>query len=145
MSLRDWESNGWLTAEPTGRSEIGNLLAIVDRDMSDARGSISVDWRFGIAYNAALKLCSVLLRAEGYRPAHGLHHYRTIMALPLILGEEWSDQATYLDTCRALRNRIEYDYVGGATEDNVNELLEFLEEFRVMISEWLERKHPELL
>lgn len=31
----------------------------------DAAGSISADWRFGIAYNAALKLCTILLYASG--------------------------------------------------------------------------------
>ena len=49
-------------------------------------GDISADWRFGIAYNAALKLCTILLYAEGYRPEKTLQHYRTIQALPLILG-----------------------------------------------------------
>jgi hypothetical protein len=44
------------------------LLSIVDRDLKDAREqAISPDWRLGIAYNAALKLCTVLLHASGYR------------------------------------------------------------------------------
>jgi len=30
-------------------------LAIVDRDLADAGGGISPDWRFGIAYNAVPK------------------------------------------------------------------------------------------
>jgi hypothetical protein len=78
MTLRQWESNDWLREEPTSKQEIGNLRAIADRDLKDATGPISPDWRFGIAYNAALKLCAVLLRAEGYRPTHGLQHCRTI-------------------------------------------------------------------
>lgn len=35
------------------------MLAIVDRDLADAGGNISPDWRFGIAYNGALKLCTI--------------------------------------------------------------------------------------
>jgi hypothetical protein len=58
--------NGWLKAGPTSRDEINNLLAIVDRDLKDATESISPDWQFGIAYNAVLKLCTILLRAEEY-------------------------------------------------------------------------------
>lgn len=58
--------NGWLKAEPTSGDEINKLLAIVDRDLKDATESISPDWQFGIAYNAVLKLCTILLRAEGY-------------------------------------------------------------------------------
>lgn len=50
------------------RKEIEGLLSIVDRDLKDAREqAISPDWRLGIAYNAALKLCTVLLHASGYR------------------------------------------------------------------------------
>jgi hypothetical protein len=56
MTLKQWADNRWLKEEKTSREEIFNLLAIVERDMEDAKGSISPDWRFGIAYNAALKL-----------------------------------------------------------------------------------------
>ncbi|MEW6326365.1 MAG: hypothetical protein AB1487_02030 [Thermodesulfobacteriota bacterium] len=66
----------------TTTKEITNLLKIVDRDLMDAKESISDDWRFGIAYNAALKLCTILLYAEGYQPERTLQHYRTIQALP---------------------------------------------------------------
>ena len=57
MSLQDWADNGWLRAHTTSAEEVGNLLAIVDRDLVDASRDISADWQFGIAYNAALKLC----------------------------------------------------------------------------------------
>lgn len=89
MTLKDWEANGWLRPHKTSRQEIGNLLVIVRRDLTDARSEgISDDWRFGIAYNAALKLCTILLYAEGYRPMQNLAHYRTLQALPLILGRD---------------------------------------------------------
>jgi hypothetical protein len=86
MTLQQWADNGWLEPHVTSPEEIANLLAIVDRDLSDAGGGISPDWRFGIADNAALKLCTILLYAEGYRASRMLQHYRTIQALPLILG-----------------------------------------------------------
>jgi hypothetical protein len=87
MSLKQWADNGWLKSHQTSWKEIKNLLDIVDRDMLDAGRAISTDWRFGIAYNAALKLCTILLYAEGYRPSRELQHYRTLAALPEILGE----------------------------------------------------------
>lgn len=59
MTLRQWERNAWLRPEPTAKKEIANLLAIVDRDLKDATGSISADWQFGIAYNAALVVAHV--------------------------------------------------------------------------------------
>ncbi len=86
MTLKHWVDNGWLKSHQTSQEEISNLLAIVDRDLLDAKGNISPDWRFGIAYNAALKLCTILLFAEGYRPTHTLQHYRSIAALPLDIG-----------------------------------------------------------
>ena len=63
MTLSQWAENGWLRPHKTSPKEINNLLRIVDRDLSDARGGISSDSRFGIAYNAALKLCTILLYA----------------------------------------------------------------------------------
>ena len=64
MSLKQWQNSGWLRPHTTSRQEIANLLGIVIRDMEDARREISSDWRFGIAYNAALKLCTILLNAS---------------------------------------------------------------------------------
>jgi hypothetical protein len=145
VTLKQWQSNGWLKAEVTSPAEIVNLLAIVDRDLKDAVGSISSDWRFGIAYNAALKLCTILVRAEGFRPSHGLQHYRTIMALPLVLGQTRSHDAKYLDTCRTKRNAVEYDYVGGATDQDADELVSFARDLRVNVLSWLKEQHPDLL
>ena len=67
MTLRQWSDNGWLRPHTTTPEEIENLFQIVDRDLKDARSGISADWRFGIAYNATLKLCTILLYAEGYK------------------------------------------------------------------------------
>jgi len=146
MTLKQWADNSWLKPHKTSRQEIGNLLAIVRRDLADARAEvISDDWRFGIAYNAALKLCTVLLYAQGYRPAPTLAHYRTLQALPLILGKERKADAAYLDTCRTKRNTVEYDYVGGVTESDTEELIEFIESFENDVLEWLRFKHPDLI
>lgn len=145
MNLKDWLDNGWLRSHATSREEIENLVGIVERDLQDAQGGISRDWRFGIAYNAAPKLCSVLLYAEGYRPERTLQHYRTIQCLPMILGEDRKDDAAYPDACRPKRNRVEYEYVGGASEDDVEELLAFTRSLREDVLSWLGPKHPEYL
>ncbi len=86
MSLQQWANDGWLRPHQTSSQEIADLFAIVARDLADAQGDISADWRFGIAYNAALKLGTILLYASGYRPEKTLQHYRTIAALPEIFG-----------------------------------------------------------
>lgn len=54
MRLQQWKANGWLQAHQTTPAQIGDLIAIVDRDLEDSMGELSPDWQFGIAYNAAL-------------------------------------------------------------------------------------------
>jgi len=145
MSLKQWADNGWLKPHQTSREEISSLLNIVKRDLNDAQRDISSDWRFGITYNAALKLCRILLSAEGYRPSHELQHYRTLAALPEILGEAKKADAEYLDDCRKKRNIVEYDEVGGASESDADELIGFVKEFKDEVIAWLKKNHPELL
>jgi len=146
MSLKQWQNSGWLRAHKTSAEEIGNLLAIVKRDLQDAgEKGISADWRFGIAYNAALKLCTVLIYAEGYRPEKTLAHYRTLQSLPLILGADKKADAEYLDACRAKRNTVEYDYVGGASAGDADELIEFVCGLEKEVLTWLKANHPGFL
>jgi hypothetical protein len=146
MSLRQWADNGWLREHTTSRKEIAGLMSIVGRDLKDAgETGISADWRFGIAYNAALKLCTILLYASGYRPEKTLQHYRTIQALPLMLGENRRDDADYLDACRTKRNTVEYDMAGAATDADADELLEFARTLRKDVLVWLEENHPGFL
>lgn len=144
MSLEQWAKNGWLRAHKSSQREISDLLGIVDRDLKDAEGDISADWKFGIAYNAALKLCTILLHASGYRPDQKLGHYRTLTSLPLIMGAARKDDADYLDACRGKRNTVEYDTAGAVTEDNAAELIDFVRGFRKDVLDWLKKNHPEL-
>jgi hypothetical protein len=144
MSLQQWANNGWLRPHQSSAQEIADLLAIVERDLADAAGEISADWRFGIAYNAALKLCTILLHASGYRPDKNLAHYRTLAALPLILGNERKADAEYLKTCRTKRNTVEYDRAGAATHEDAAELATFARELHADVLAWLRQNHPQL-
>jgi uncharacterized protein (UPF0332 family) len=145
MSLAQWSSNGWLRAHRSSRGQIAELFAIVDRDLADARTErLSPDWQFGIAYNAALKLCTILLHAEGYRPEKTLAHYRTLQALPLIMGEKRTEDADYLEACRAKRNTAEYDTAGRISPEEARELIAFAEELNAAVGAWLRERHPEL-
>jgi len=146
MTLPQWKTNGWLREHKTSRQEIANLLAIANRDIADASsGDISEDWKFGIAYNAALKLCTIMLYSAGYRPENTLAHYRTLMSLPFTLGSEYRDDAIYLDACRVKRNTVEYDYIGGASAAEALELLQFAKELKEKVLAHLSVNHPELL
>lgn len=145
MSLLQWFENGWVVRHQSSSQEIANLLAIVDRDLRDVQGKISADWRFGIAYNAALKLCTIMLYAEGYKPEKALQHYRALQSLTIILGPERKADADYLNACRTKRNTVEYDYAGCATQADADELIEFSEELKKAVLAWLKKNHPDLI
>jgi hypothetical protein len=99
MSLEGRKEIGWLREHETSSTEISGIMALVERDLSDAaREEISTDWRFNIAYNAALQLATAVLYASGYRAGKGeSKHYRTIQTLPLIMGPEFVPVKDYLD------------------------------------------------
>lgn len=146
MSLVDWQNNGWLRPHQSSSKEIDGLFSIIDRDLLDSTTvDLSNDWKFGIAYNAALKLCMVLLHASGYRPEKNLQHFRTIASLPLILGPTKSDDSIYLETCRVKRNTVEYDLAGVASESEATELLGFACELRTEVLIWLGNTYPSLV
>lgn len=146
MTLQNWANNGWLRAHKPSSQEIRDLLQIVERDLQDCHASaVSIDWQFGIAYNAALKLCTILLHAEGFRAEKNLQHYRTIQALPLILGADRRADADFLDSCRGKRNVVEYDRVGAVSSAEVVDLVELVKELREEVLKWLRERHPEFL
>ncbi len=64
---------------------------------------------------------------------------------PEEIGNLLAMDAEYLDACRTKRNRVEYDYVGGASDDDVRELLAFTEELRDQVLKWLRARHPALM
>lgn len=57
MSLELWKRNGRLREYKTSAQEVANILALVERDFTDAaRKEVSIDSQFNIAYNAGLQL-----------------------------------------------------------------------------------------
>jgi hypothetical protein len=46
MSLQKWLEYGWLRSHLSSRKEISDILRIIDRNLQDAVGDISTDWRF---------------------------------------------------------------------------------------------------
>ena len=146
MSLELWRHNGWLREYKTSRDEVAGILRLVDRDLADAaREEVSTDWRFNIAYNAALQLATLALYTSGYRAGRGeSKHYRVIQALPLVMGERFSSIAAYLDNCRRKRNVSEYDAVETISQKEVEDLQETVEELKVEVEMWLKAHYPEL-
>lgn len=66
MSLKSWADNDWLRPHKSSRQEVSDLLSIVNRDIKDVTETegVSTDWKFSIAYNAALTLCMIILHVS---------------------------------------------------------------------------------
>jgi len=146
MSLREWLANRWLDEHDTNAEEIANLLALADRDLHDAQSTeLSVDWRFNIAYNAALHLAGVALAASGYRVVRsGPHHHRTIQSLGHTVGAD-DDTVRLLDRFRKKRNVAEYDAVGTISDQEATEILALARSLRQRVVDWLRDNYPTLL
>jgi len=136
---------GRLRRHKTSAKEIAELFRLVDRDLADAQISgISADRSFSTAYNAALLLATILLRATGHRTAGHGHHWTTFQVLPEIMGKAEQGRADYLDSCRRKRNIADYDTAGVISDSEVEEILEETKSFRKDVVDWLSKKHPDL-
>jgi hypothetical protein len=145
MSLSDWLARGWLQKHTPDRRETRDLMAIADRDITDAQvEGISADTRLSIAYNAALQLSVAALAASGYRPGREAHHYRALQSLRFTVGAS-ADLVDQLDGFRRKRNISDYERAGGVSEYEAREMLVLARTLRGVMEEWLRSNHPELL
>ncbi len=146
MSLREWQNNGWLRPHQTSRDEIAKLLAVVARDLkASADSHIDADWRFAIAYNAALQCAAAALYAAGYEaPKGGGAHHRTIESLRLTITDD-SQLIALLQVFRAKRGGGIYETTGIASNAEIDELRALAEKLHRSLGQWLKKKHPRLL
>lgn len=119
---------------PVSEIELDNLMNIVNRDINDAHVElISNDRRFTAAYNAALQLCTIIIRKSGYRMKGKGHHYNTFKSVGMLLGNEYKDTIAYFDSCRNKRNKAEYDYVLDISDTELKELISEVTQFRKIV------------
>lgn len=145
MSFADWQRNKWLTAHNSSPEEIAGLLAIVERDLANAKvAGLADDWKFNIAYNAALQAATTALAAAGFRAAREQHHYRTIQSLALTIG--WpAEKVGQFDRFRKKRNVIGYESAGVVSEREAREMHDLGTELRDDVLAWLKKHYPKLL
>ena len=148
MSLEQWRRNDWLMAKPATLPEITQLLAVVDRELNDCDAkNLSIDGRFMHAYDAALTLCQVALRASGFcvnRKQHS-HHKITIESLPLTLEPRFADVAALIVVASRKRSQALYDRVGVVESRDADDLAETARSLRSDILKWLVANHKQLL
>jgi hypothetical protein len=137
MSLEDWYKNGWLKKHQTSCEEIGNLFAIIERDLHDcANEHVSEDWRFAIAYNAARQCYIVALHRSG---RGGGDHYYVVQSLMPTMGKGFAEIKDHFDSCRNKRNISDYDTAGGISRREVEELIMTTQELFEKIKNWVRR------
>ena len=114
--------------------ELGRLLAIADRDLSQAKTSdLHSDTGFSLAYNAALQLATIVLRLHGVRVRKTAFHARTFAELKARLPEDHHDAADFFDRARRKRNKAAYEQVNVVSESEVKDLIKQTHSFR----EWV--------
>jgi hypothetical protein len=145
MTLTEWLQQGWLTSHRTSRREIADLLALVERDLSASQvQGLDADWRFNIAYNAALQCGTAALAACGYRAAREAHHYRVLQSLALTIGLDPVTVAE-LDLYRRKRNLGAYERAGLVSDQEAEEMVAHAKRLRDQVLTWLRDQHSELL
>lgn len=145
MSLRDWQRNGWLTEHVTSPQEIADLLGLADRDLRDCQTpGLSSDWRFAIAYNAALQTATAALAAAGYRAAREAHHYRVLQSLTFTVSAE-AALVRQLDAFRKKRNIGGYEAAGAISDREAIEMAGVATRLRAMVEGAIRDSRPELL
>ena len=147
MNLEQWHRNSWIREWKTNSSEIEDLFAVVDREIADASvDGLSMDGRYMHAYDAALNLCAIALRASGYAVPKGAgHHKKTIEALPLVLGSRFQATSDEVEVASRLRGQAMYDRAEVVRKEDATSLLTTVTCLRAAVLEWLQKNHPDLL
>jgi hypothetical protein len=145
MSLQNWLTEGRLKSHTTSKTELHQLLAVYQRDMTDAQmEELSTDRRFATAYNAALMVARAALAASGYRTSGEGNHYWTIQSLAFTLKLD-AKTINKFNKFRQKRNITDYEMIGMVSEREVTEVQSLAQELRALLTEWLKIHHPELL
>jgi hypothetical protein len=144
MNLQVYLQNGWIKPHATSREEIAKLFAIADRDLRQCGvADLEPEWRFDIAYNAALQLAVAALAATGYAAERQNKHQRTIECTQFLFLS--ADDADFFNTCRKKRNVSVYEEIGMISDAEAREMAEFAARLRTLVADWLKGHHPRLL
>jgi hypothetical protein len=105
---------------------------------------LATDWRFAIAYNAALQSGTAALAAAGYRAGHAAHHLRVIESLAFTIGAN-RELFRSFDAFRKKRNMSSYEVGGTISEKEAAEMAAFAGELRQQVELWIRKNHSELM
>ena len=144
MTLDNLVGRGLEKAAP-GREELARYLERIRRKLADSRqGSISLDSRFDLAFEALLQIALAALRANGYRTTSAAGHQQlSIQALPKTLGVD-PTRVRALEEFRKKRSAGLYlaEFEPSAAE--VDALVQAVERLQKDFAAWLKAKRPDL-
>ncbi|HEY1482661.1 MAG TPA: hypothetical protein VGF19_08070 [Candidatus Acidoferrum sp.] len=137
---------GWLRREPTSPDEIRSLRGIVERSLADAEvEAVSTDLRFIAAFNAALCIATMALRATGHRTVtQAGHHVKTIESVELTLKSN-AKIVQKFKTFNNKRNKSVYDVAGAVSDQELVAMVSLANELKDGAIAWLREIHPKLL
>ncbi len=145
MTLQRYLEISWIRPHQTSPEEIRDLLAIADRDIGQSQiPGLGPEWRFGIAYNAALQLATAALAATGYQADRQNKHQRTIECLAWTVGLPLGEVAL-LDLCRRKRHTNVYEQIGAISDQEAAEMIGVAQRLQKQVIAWLRRQHPSLM
>ena len=131
---------------PSSKSELDGLRSIVSRCLSDINAvGLSDEQRFIIAYDAARTLSLMIVRAAGYRPRKFGGHFTTFAGLEAADKAAFKFNADYFQICRMKRNDSEYDFAGGVSTSEADELVKAVVQFLTDTETWIKNNHPSLV
>ncbi len=147
MSWTEPPREGRVEIMAAEKRELDGLRSIVKEKIHDAAAAaeagLSADTRFTLAYDAARTLALIIVRASGRRPKGVGAHAGTFAALALA-DPAFTAMSDYFDSCREKRNTSEYDYAGGVTDTEADELLKTAKQFAKDAEAWVAANHPHL-
>ncbi len=145
MNLQNWLADGLLVTHAATRTEILNLLALVEQDLAQRRlPGLGPEWKLSIACNAALRAATAALAAAGYRaPSKEGHHYVVLQSLAFTAGMD-EDAVRKLDVLRKKRHNVTYGATGAVSDREAEDALRLICSVCAGVQAWLQRKHPEL-
>lgn len=143
--MEAYSRNNWIRKHESSPAEIANLFAIADRDIRESQTpGLGPEWRFDIAYNAALQSATAALAAAGHRAERQNKHLRTIECLAFTVGSD-SEEIAFLDACRRKRHTAVYDQVGAVSDREASEMIQFAARLRRRVEDWIREEHSDLL
>ena len=146
MSWKKLQADGKVRAHTTSKKELGDLRAVIVRDLEDAAIQVlSDDRRFATAYNAALQTATMSIACAGFRFASTPGHHRlTFEVARLALGSSAHKSLDFFEACRRKRNVIDYDHASVATHTEAEEIVTEAKDFFELVERWIAANHPKL-